>query len=208
MNGSASIPRGPPRKPRQTGHAIWVGNLPPDTKILGLKDHFSRGATNDIESLFLITKSNCAFVNYRTHASCSAAIARFHDSRFEGARLVCRMRKSMLVPSVEKGSTELEVDQAGSQHSVPTDRDLGSRPATNGIVRPISDSTTDHSRCPDRYFIIKSLTRQDIEQSIRSGIWATQQHNEAIFNRAFEVSDRTTNGVSTSVKFIPILSYC
>ena len=75
----SSIPRGPPRKPKQSGHALWVGNLPPGTTIVALKDHFSRDATKDIESLFLISKSNCAFVNYRTEASCTAAMHRFHD---------------------------------------------------------------------------------------------------------------------------------
>ncbi|KAH0394696.1 hypothetical protein KCU89_g11092, partial [Aureobasidium melanogenum] len=82
-----SYPRGPPRKPRQSGHALWVGNLPPGTTIGALKDHFSREATKDIESLFLISKSNCAFVNYRTEAACAAAMVRFHDSRFQGVRL-------------------------------------------------------------------------------------------------------------------------
>ncbi|KAJ4344455.1 uncharacterized protein N0V89_012197 [Didymosphaeria variabile] len=65
----SSIPRGPPRKPKQSGHALWVGNLPPGTTVIALKDHFSRDATKDIESLFLISKSNCAFVNYRTETS-------------------------------------------------------------------------------------------------------------------------------------------
>ena len=63
-----SVPRGPPRKPKQSGHALWVGNLPPGATVIDLKDHFSREATRDIESLFLISKSNCAFVNYRNPA--------------------------------------------------------------------------------------------------------------------------------------------
>src|SRR6201996_5238392 len=85
--------RGPPRKPKQSGHALWVGNLPPATHIIDLKDHFAREATEDIESVFLISKSNCAFVNYKTEASCAAAMTRFHDSRFQGVRLVCRLRR-------------------------------------------------------------------------------------------------------------------
>src|ERR1700759_1167771 len=89
----ASTIRGPPRKPKQSGHALWVGNLPPGTHIIDLKDHFARNATNDIESVFLISKSNCAFVNYKTETSCAAAMSRFHDSRFQGVRLVCRLRR-------------------------------------------------------------------------------------------------------------------
>lgn len=40
---------------------------------------------------------------------------------------------------------------------------------------------------PQRYFIMKSLTMQDMIQSVRSGIWATQRHNEEALNSAFKV---------------------
>jgi hypothetical protein len=40
----------------------------------------------------------------------------------------------------------------------------------------------------DRYFIVKSLTVEDLELSRQSGIWATQSHNEAAMNQAYEVS--------------------
>ena len=39
----------------------------------------------------------------------------------------------------------------------------------------------------ERYFIVKSLTLQDLEQSVRSGVWATQSHNENTLNEAYEV---------------------
>jgi RNA recognition motif-containing protein len=83
------LPRGPPQKPKQSGHALWVGNLHPTTNIANLKDHFSRDATSEIQSLFLISKSNCAFVNYRSELACVAALDRFNGSRLHGARLVC-----------------------------------------------------------------------------------------------------------------------
>lgn len=41
---------------------------------------------------------------------------------------------------------------------------------------------------PNKYFIVKSLTLQDLELSVRNGIWATQSHNEEALNKAFEVS--------------------
>lgn len=77
------FPRGPSQKPKQAGHALWVGNLPPAANILDLKEHSSYNATQDIVSLFLIAKSNCAFVNCRSEAACIAAMNRFHDSRFQ-----------------------------------------------------------------------------------------------------------------------------
>lgn len=40
---------------------------------------------------------------------------------------------------------------------------------------------------PEKYFVVKSLTLQDLEASVHNGIWATQSHNEAVLNKAFEV---------------------
>src|ERR1051326_7091503 len=122
-----SLPRGPPRKPKQSGHALWVGNLPPGTTVTDLKDHFSRDATRDIESLFFIAKSNCAFVNYRTEAACTAAMHRFHDSRFHGVRLVCRLRRSSTATSgIPTGPSAMSGARAPSispQRSSPSQDD-------------------------------------------------------------------------------------
>ena len=41
----------------------------------------------------------------------------------------------------------------------------------------------------DRYFIMKSLTVEDMELSVRNSIWATQSHNEDALNSAYEVSN-------------------
>lgn len=43
------------------------------------------------------------------------------------------------------------------------------------------------AKVPEKFFVVKSLTLQDLEQSVRNGIWATQAHNEQSFNKAFEV---------------------
>ncbi|KAF2098627.1 hypothetical protein NA57DRAFT_75865 [Rhizodiscina lignyota] len=188
-----SVPRGPPRKPKQSGHALWVGNLPPGTTVLDLKDHFSRDATKDIESLFLISKSNCAFVNYRTEASCTAAMQRFHDSRFHGVRLVCRLRRgSAAPPGVPSGPASM----AGPSSAVPQ------TPTTQAPEEPVKETVVDHEevqqpmeqpttteRVADKYFIVKSLTLQDLELSVRNGIWATQAHNEETLNKAYQSAD-------------------
>jgi RNA recognition motif-containing protein len=70
------LPRGPPRKPKQSGFALWVGNLPQDVLLEELKDFF---AIEGLESIFLIRKSNCAFVNYDTEEACSLALSMFND---------------------------------------------------------------------------------------------------------------------------------
>ena len=164
---------------------MWVGNLPPGTQVIDLKDHFSRDATDEIESVFLISKSNCAFVNYKTEASCAAAMSRFHDSRFQGVRLVCRLRR---------GSTPSSANPpAGSAES----RVLEPKRSTSHLV-DVGDSSTGEEagepreteeKVPEKYFIVKSLTVEDLELSARNGTWATQAHNEVTLNKAYQVCD-------------------
>jgi len=199
-----SFPRGPPRKPKQSGHALWVGNLPPAATVTDLKDHFARDATADIQSLFLISKSNCAFVNYRSENACVAAMNRFHDSRFHGVRLVCRLRRGSTTtantsPSTEGGPKTPENSDSvvkplskGASTDDPSDPIIvGSSPAatpdaTNTQATPKSATLT---RVPEKFFVVKSLTLQDLEASVRNGIWATQSHNESTLNQAFNAAD-------------------
>ena len=51
---------------------------------------------------------------------------------------------------------------------------------------PVGDRPTSRK---DMFFVLKSLTVEDLELSARTGIWATQSHNEETLNRAFEVSE-------------------
>ena len=195
-----STPRGPPRKPKQSGHALWVGNLPPGTLVTDLKDHFSREATNEIESVFLISKSNCAFVNYRTEEACAAAMARFHDSRFQGVRLVCRLRRTPAAPApgVPTGPAALAPTFTPAQsatEAIAQNREVSSR------AEEASRQVEGANRVNDKYFVLKSLTVEDLELSARNGIWATQAHNEAALNEALEVSEVTSLGL-----FIPLIS--
>ncbi|KAL8971667.1 MAG: hypothetical protein Q9183_000940 [Haloplaca sp. 2 TL-2023] len=185
-----SSPRGPPRKPKQSGHALWVGNLPSDTQIYELKDYFSREATTTIESVFLISKSNCAFVNYRTDEACAAAMSRFHDSRFKGVRLVCRLRKGATTPGggVPTGPANLMPATIASQtaiESIRQNREVSKRAEAMAQIEG-TDQGQGPSKGLDKYFIMKSLTMEDMELSVRNSIWATQAHNEEALNKAFE----------------------
>ncbi|KAL8693443.1 MAG: hypothetical protein Q9224_003750, partial [Gallowayella concinna] len=188
-----SSPRGPPRKPKQSGHALWVGNLPSGTKVIDLKDHFSREATKSIESVFLISKSNCAFVNYRTDEECAAAMARFHDSRFQGVRLVCRSRRSAAGPAsgIPTGPATLMPAIAASQsaiESIRQNREVSSRAEAMAQAEGADLGRKEgiSTKGADKYFIMKSLTVEDMELSIRNSIWATQAHNEEALNKAFD----------------------
>lgn len=178
-----SVPRGPPRKPRQSGHALWVGNLPPGTRVIDLKDHFSRDATEQIESVFLISKSNCAFVNYKTDASCAAAMSRFHDSRFQGVRLVCRLRRGSTPSSANTPSASLD-SQGQDSKQAPGSLGDSTVPPAVGETEGAAELGTDKTK--EKYFIVKSLTVEDLELSVRNGTWATQAHNEVALNKAYQ----------------------
>ena len=197
-----SFPRGPPRKPKQSGYALWVGNLPPAATITDLKDHFSRDATKDIESLFLISKSNCAFVNYRSEAGCQAAMNRFHDSRFQGIRLVCRLRRgattglsSSTGGNIPESPSSIDSPVGSSSRAVFEEQ---SSPTIVGRPQPTMTTTptmtvpeaSDRSpKMPEKFFVVKSLTVRDLEASVRNGTWATQSHNENVLNQAYEEAD-------------------
>ena len=189
---SAALPRGPPRKPRQSDFALWVGNLPPGTTVVDLKDHFSRDAGTEIESVKLIAKSNCAFVNYRTQAACAAAMVRFHESRFLGSKLVCRLRRS----STGSFSNGTQVKKLGPK---PTPAENGLSPDHGHLSNGVStDSDSDAPNKPivkgrTRFFVLKSLTLQDLELSAQNGVWATQPHNELTLNEAYQVRYLSTD---------------
>ncbi|KAI9339168.1 YT521-B-like domain-containing protein [Zopfochytrium polystomum] len=48
---------------------------------------------------------------------------------------------------------------------------------------------TDMLRYKDRFFIVKSLSVEDIRISLQTGLWATQLKNEPVLNRAYATSN-------------------
>lgn len=152
-----------------------------------------------LESLFLISKSNCAFANFRDEGSCVGAQQKLHDSKFQSVRLVSRLRKSTVegatgvtAPTGPAASTpqqttapepQVDGDGADSPHeSAKAAPVLAPFPTEQRDASP--DSSTPQK---DKFFILKSLTMEDLELSVRTGIWATQAHNEEILNSAFKV---------------------
>lgn len=185
-----SKPRGPPQKPKQSGHALWVGNLPTTVSLVELKDHFSRDAMEDIESLSLIIRSRCAFVNYRTEAACTAAERRFHKSRFNGAVLVCRLRRSSALTCKHLTASDMTPSCEQPQDHLPATSGQD-KPTAGAVALRQVHATDDIGKCrinvPARYFILKSLTILDLQLSVRHGVWVTQRHNEDALNQAFQV---------------------
>ena len=48
---------------------------------------------------------------------------------------------------------------------------------------------TSEEKVLEKYFIVKSLTVEDLELSARNGTWATQAHNEVTLNKAYQVCE-------------------
>ncbi|KAJ6258017.1 hypothetical protein Dda_6929 [Drechslerella dactyloides] len=184
------LPRGPPRKPKQSGHALWVGNLPAGTTVSALKDYF---AADQIESVFLILKSNCAFVNYKTEVACNEAMSKFHDSCFQGVRLVCRLPRT----SSTRDASETECTIESLAQSAPTQEsseslvvNLESKAVSETESQAkLQDSVYLSRQGKERYFIFKSLTLEDLDVSVSTGIWATQTHNEPALNEAYSSAE-------------------
>lgn len=175
---SKSSPRrGPPTKPKQSEHALWVGNISSSVNVSDLKDHFSQSASEEIQSVFFISQSHCAFVNYRSATSCVAALARFHGSELHGLRVVCRLRKGLEASDPSNGLPSLQIRTSSSPIA-------SLRNETPVIIKDQPKLTTNPSE--NRYFIMKSLTVEDLETSKDMGMWATQSHNEMRLSQAYE----------------------
>ena len=148
-----------------------------------------------LESLFLISKSNCAFANFKDEPTCVEAQQQLHDSKFQSVRLVSRLRKSTVegaagvtAPTGPSAATTPQTVQEGSPVVVSSDSRKAS-PSTAQAPETKAESTGDGTPQKDKYFILKSLTVEDLELSVRTGIWATQSHNEEALNKAFKVRD-------------------
>jgi hypothetical protein len=160
--------------------------------------------TEGLESLFLISKSNCAFANFGDEQSCSAAQRKLHDSKFMTVRLVSRLRKSTVegpagvtaptgpaasAPQVA-GAQEASTSRSGGSETKEHEDAPASMPPTPvpddaEAMAPRPDAGPQHR---DKFFVLKSLTVEDLELSVRTNIWATQSHNEEVLNSAFQVS--------------------
>ncbi|KAG6057558.1 hypothetical protein E4U17_001195 [Claviceps sp. LM77 group G4] len=184
---------GPARGPRESGHALWIGNLPPHTDLMTLVEHICK-KTAGLQSLFLIPKSNCAFANYKDEAACSAARQKLNNSRFQSAFLVTRLRETVAgctsrlsatgqgakaVESTTSNEREMEVGASNGESSSAG----GLSKITSPAIRPTRQVQSRGT--VDRFFVLKSLTAEDLDESVRTGIWATQSHNEERLNAAF-----------------------
>ncbi|SJL07875.1 uncharacterized protein ARMOST_11230 [Armillaria ostoyae] len=223
---------------------MWVGNVPSDASHDELWRFFNQSLPSKplddpgptgVMSIFLISRSSCAFINFESEAYLHKAISRFHGQPLRSndprcPRLVCRVRRKdddlkagvggqrgmgmhtkWIKEQKEKAeSSEVsepsDVDEvrttpssSSDHHSLGPSASFSSDDDTRPNLRPHNSSSsgsfasTDSSVLakyfPKRYFILKSLTPEDVDISVQKGLWATQKHNEGILDQAFRTSE-------------------
>ncbi|KAI0000279.1 YT521-B-like domain-containing protein [Russula vinacea] len=162
---------------------MWVGNVPSDVTPDELRVFFNRPPESSsqsrqspdlrqvyggVSSVFLIARSNCAFVNFESEAQLEAAIARFHGKPIHPDNLPC----PRLVCRVRKRTDDLKAG-VGAQRGNSMHYGFGN------LSRYF----------PRRYFVLKSLTQHQLDLSVQTNVWATQQHNEEILDQAYRTSE-------------------
>ena len=108
-------------------------------------------------------------------------------------RLVCRLRKSSpsRTPN-NSSSTVLSSSQTTVNTAGPNIPTLPEKEIESPVIKatedsPVSSSTPVNLTPTNRYFIMKSLTKDDLAWSVANKLWATQPHNESVLNDAFKV---------------------
>ncbi|KAF8182309.1 YT521-B-like domain-containing protein [Pholiota molesta] len=207
---------------------MWAGNVPTGATHDELWRFFTAppedqpgDTTNGVLSIFLISRSSCAFINYHSDEGLQQAIARFdgvalrpNDPRCP--RFVCRVRgqgddlkagvgyqRGMGMHTkwlrAQKGKTR-EVQTDSSEVSTSDDQPSSS---PGSLSKSLTHAIFLTKYFPKRYFILKSLTQEDLDLSVERGVWATQKHNEEILDQAFRTSQEVylIFGVNKSREF-------
>jgi YT521-B-like domain-containing protein len=165
--------------------------------MMDLVQHICKEAPG-LSSCFHIQKSNCAFANFKDEESCTTALQKVHDSQFGQGRLVARLRNAtvkgatgQMAPTgpAATSSHPAADDASGSKEKATGEADLGTSNPTSedGATVPAPQKEK------DRFFILKSLTEQDLKESVQTKLWATQSQNEEKLSQAFEVSRARQN---------------
>ena len=105
---------------------------------------------------------------------------------------MCRLRRSSAssaTPGAPTGPAALMPSVAYSQtafEAITQNREISSK-ASEEAAAESARLGDPNVKVKDKYFVMKSLTVEDMELSIRNSIWATQSHNEDALNKAYNV---------------------
>lgn len=231
---------------------MWVGNVPANVtheemwKFFNAPLDLPGQSSIGVTSIFLITRSSCAFVNLKSSEDLDLAIAYFNGKSLRPwdprcPKLVCRVRKTdddlRSGVGAQRGAgmhTRYVKAMRGKENvdvAAAADMPLSPVPASPAVCEPPPEGegrrresivnnlpagispaafaawqkersqsgTNSHSfastnssflirNFPKRYFILKSLTQDEFDVSMQTGLWSTQPHNEPILDQAFRTS--------------------
>ncbi|KAF7296719.1 hypothetical protein HMN09_01081000 [Mycena chlorophos] len=178
------------RKRSRKGKSRWNGSNEATAPLLP-NAHSASG----IVSIFFIPYSNCAFVNYASESHLSAAIQRFDGASLRPDRQKCRpfVCRARQPDDGARGGAVRGQHATGfhaqwiKQKLTHEHGDSESRFCEHEGDVVITDSLL-REFFPERYFVLKSHTLNDVNLSIATGLWATQKHNEDVLNQAFRTS--------------------
>ncbi|WWD05329.1 hypothetical protein V865_003402 [Kwoniella europaea PYCC6329] len=229
---------------RRSDWVMWVGNVPSNTSHEELWRYFNNTIPTDNDSeadsepwrgpssIFLISRSSCAFVNLSSQADLDRAVAFFNGKSLRPwdnrcPRMLCRVRRKDddlrsgvgaqrgtgmhrgwvkdQEPKLPRQTSNASVSSANSVPPSPAalehppegegrrrDSIIKEGNALNKHQSSGSFASTNSSflarHFPKRVFILKSLTTAELEESVQTGTWKTQRHNEPILDQAFRTS--------------------
>ncbi len=97
------------------------------------------------------------------------------------------------VPTAPAALMPSVVSNQSAVDAITQNREVSSKAAEKAVAEHSGQGGG--STVPDKYFIMKSLTVEDMELSVRNHIWATQAHNEDALNKAYKVGDLSQNTI-------------
>ncbi|KAL4399489.1 N6-methyladenosine-containing RNA reader [Malassezia pachydermatis] len=220
------------RQGTRSNYVMWCGNVPSDATLeelwsffssipeeitdVAAKDQASKASDTPelgenvnsagILSIFIISRSSCAFVNYASQEALSRACSYFHGmplrTKPSCPRLVCRPRKledaEYAGVAAQRGKgvhTNWYRQQIAAQRDAARSADDKNEELDMEDARSFSSTNSSLLRQPlfaNRFFILKSRSSEALETALRTNIWSTQPHNEPVLDQAFRNSESVT----------------
>ncbi|KXS12404.1 hypothetical protein M427DRAFT_396941 [Gonapodya prolifera JEL478] len=150
--------------------SVWVGNVPPDTSSQELYNFFG---DVDVESIYVVPKSRCAFLNLYNEDQVIDVVRRYHESVFRNGRILLRPQKE-------------SPRYAAAYRQDPS---LGG----GSSLGPASAQFRGSSRSPSNYLPSPAGTPGSTYQQLPGQPvvpqWSTQLKNAAALNEAFDMCE-------------------
>ncbi|KIX07357.1 uncharacterized protein Z518_02010 [Rhinocladiella mackenziei CBS 650.93] len=168
-------------------YALWVGNIPPKTTVMNLRDYFLQPNPQDLLSISYNPDAKYAFVNFNSETGRVAAIQQAASRLFEGKRLDCRIRQDSISRSTK---VNYGLNQTGPQRSISICCDQ-----PNNLRHKVEELShfpeSDRSQWgKDKFYIIKSVSLQALYQSLEQGQWYIPKRHIERLNHAFQTANK------------------